>query len=286
MTKTRKSDDLKLTKANLLKRAGRTWYAERLDGLFETLGLGAYLEDALELIKHRRLLDFSIFPGRLSAKIQEESGKPIRTEIIFEQFSDETWETILEQLASQALFLSALLSNELPAEIESAFEQAGVTLFPRSEPDVRLNCDCSKSNRPCAHLAALFHKFSERFDQEPFSMLVLRGRGREETLSELRRRRVHLAPAVEPPAGAEAAAAVEAPAGSDVTQPEFFTAGEKMHSLSYSIRADELPAAILKWLDPIPAGSLSEEAEMSLEEAYAQVARRAQAYGLGFHRSN
>jgi uncharacterized Zn finger protein len=42
---------------------------------------------------------------------------------------------------------------------------------------------------PCKHLAAVFYVLAERFDADPFQILALRGRDREELLDELRARR-------------------------------------------------------------------------------------------------
>ena len=51
--------------------------------------------------------------------------------------------------------------------------------------------------------------------------------------------------------------------------------------IHYHIKADELPASILKWLEPLPLRGIEEAIDRKLEECYAKVARLAQSYGLG-----
>ena len=59
-----------------------------------------------------------------------------------------------------------------------------------------------------------------------------------------------------------------------------------LQQLSYDIRADELPAALLKRMEPAPLDGVDIDADRALEEAYVQVARRAQAFGLGMIRQS
>jgi len=61
----------------------------------------------------------------------------------------------------------------------------------------------------------------------------------------------------------------------------FWKLGEPAKELHYSIRADELPASLLRRLDPLPLGGFEADLGAEFEEMYAKVARRAQAFGLG-----
>ena len=54
----------------------------------------------------------------------------------------------------------------------------------------------------------------------------------------------------------------------------------KIFNLKYSILADEIPAAMLRRLDPLPLQGLEEKADSQLVEAYERVTRMAQSYGL------
>jgi len=54
--------------------------------------------------------------------------------------------------------------------------------------------------------------------------------------------------------------------------------------VSYNLRADDLPASILKRIDPVPVGDGFDSLDFELEEAYAQIARRSQVFGLSLVR--
>ncbi len=73
--------------------------------------------------------------------------------------------------------------------MEEVFAAAGSALFPASPRDLAMDCTCPDHEVPCKHLAAVCYVLAERFDADPFTILALRGRDREELLEELRRRR-------------------------------------------------------------------------------------------------
>jgi hypothetical protein len=52
--------------------------------------------------------------------------------------------------------------------------------------DLEAECDCAAFDYPCAHAAALSYQFSWLLDQDPFLLLLCRGRSRDEALEELR----------------------------------------------------------------------------------------------------
>ena len=123
----------------------------------------------------------------------------------------------------------------------------------------------------------------EKITEDPFTILSVRGKSREEILAHLRRRREGDRQRALTQLREEVVPENEIPAA-PVTNEEFYSHRAELDDISYDIRADELPAAILKWVEPLPLGELAHELEAPLEEAYARVARRAQTYGLGLRR--
>jgi uncharacterized Zn finger protein len=70
-----------------------------------------------------------------------------------------------------------------------------------------MDCSCPDYAVPCKHLAAVCYVLAERFDADPFQILLLRGRHRDALLEELRARRAAAAPA--PAGGGDLAAALD-----------------------------------------------------------------------------
>ena len=79
-----------------------------------------------------------------------------------------------------------LLAGEVPPELEEIFDSAGAPLFPTSAGDLDQHCSCPDWGVPCKHIAAVFYLLAEAFDADPFLILLLRGRGRDELLARLR----------------------------------------------------------------------------------------------------
>jgi uncharacterized Zn finger protein len=89
-------------------------------------------------------------------------------------------ETVIEE---QALFAAQLLGGQLPAELEDVVAAAGGKLFPESFADLKMRCTCPDWGMPCKHLAAAFYLLAETFDDDPFRILLWRGRSREQLLA-------------------------------------------------------------------------------------------------------
>jgi uncharacterized Zn finger protein len=98
---------------------------------------------------------------------------------------EEAWEAVESALASQALYRAQLLAGELPGELEQLFADAGAPLFPASQRELTMRCTCPDVAVPCKHIAATFYLLAERFDDDPFELLLWRGRSRADLLADL-----------------------------------------------------------------------------------------------------
>ncbi len=75
-----------------------------------------------------------------------------------------------------------LLSGEMPTDIDDVFAGVGLALFPAGVTELSLDCSCPDPEVPCKHLAATLFLLAESFDADPFAILALRGRSRDELL--------------------------------------------------------------------------------------------------------
>ncbi len=260
-------------------RKDRAWFVEPL---FASCGSPEQVVELSEAAKKRRLLDFYVFPGRIGVKIQDEATTLHRVELVAEPLADSEWAKLFDALAERALFLAKLLSGVFPPEIAALWDAQGVPLFPQIGEGLKVNYNGAEIRELNPYAALLLTKLVERIEEDPFTLFTFRGRGKDETLLEIRSRRerrrgevAHTELPVDAPL--EPRAFVGLP-----TDPEkFWRSGSELADLSYTIRADELPASLFKRLDSIPLSGLEEDADALIEGAYEVVARRAQAYGLG-----
>jgi uncharacterized Zn finger protein len=102
-------------------------------------------------------------------------------------FSNGEWSRVVEILLRRLWFIAALLEGHLPRELVGTLQGAGISLLPSRE-ELDGDCDCSDYLLPCAHMAAVHTLLADALDGDPFLLLTLRGRTREQLLLELRRR--------------------------------------------------------------------------------------------------
>ncbi|MCS6835115.1 MAG: SWIM zinc finger family protein [Anaerolineae bacterium] len=165
------------------------WWAKRWINVLESYGLGTRLQRGQEYARKGQVLSLTIEVGRVRAKVQGSRPKPYQVLIEVKPLTDEEWERALDAISEQAIFTAQLLDGTMPQEIESAFEQANVGLFPDHVRDIMTECNCPDTANPCKHIAAVYYLLGEHFDQDPFLIFAMRGKTRQQVIEALRQRR-------------------------------------------------------------------------------------------------
>ncbi|MEH3077694.1 MAG: SWIM zinc finger family protein [Quadrisphaera sp.] len=104
----------------------------------------------------------------------------------------ETRGELADALAADPSVLTAVLGGTLPEAFEQLCLDAGLVLLPRSLSDLRTSCTCPDLVEPCKHAAAVVYLLAERLDDDPFTVLRLRGVDRDGLLSLVAERRAAL----------------------------------------------------------------------------------------------
>ncbi len=188
--------------------------------------------------------DLKITPGNIEAVVPGEGDVSYQLQIRVRTLDQGTWRRILRRLASKALYAARLLSGEMPRDIERVFAQSRASLFPRRRREVEFVCSCEQPYTPCSHVAAAQFVLAEAFDRDPFLLFELRGRGREDVLSELRE--IRGASASNDRAGADVLADEEAWVQ---PRPEDYTvAGEDLATIGFHIAAADVTVGTIRAL--------------------------------------
>ncbi|MGW5346595.1 SWIM zinc finger family protein [Streptomyces sp. HUAS TT3] len=123
----------------------------------------------------------TVTPGRIVAYVRGSRARPYRTELALTPFDAAGWDELLEAAAADPAALAALLEREVPQSLAGRILPGPGEILPR--------CSCPDTARPpCKHAAALCHRAARLLDEDPFLLLLLRGRGERELLDELARR--------------------------------------------------------------------------------------------------
>lgn len=183
---------------------GRTWWANAwIDALEDTSLDAEPLRRGRRIATAGRVGPITVSPGRIAAPVYDSDGAPRRTVVHVERLSDAQWDRFDDRVAAHAGHLAALLDHDMPRALADAAGDVDVWLLP-GIGDLEPECDCDGWELPCEHAAALCYQTGWLLDADPFVLLLLRGRGERELLSELHRRNTALAESgAEPDTGAD-----------------------------------------------------------------------------------
>lgn len=164
---------------------GDTWWSRRFIGILESFELGGRLTRGRNYARRGQVLELSIEAGRIRARVQGSRPTPYAVSIRLRALSQKDWARVEAALASRAAFLAKLLAGEMPTDIEAAFGDCRLSLFPTTAGDLVTRCTCPDVSNPCKHIAATYYLLAEAFDDDPFLILAWRGRNRDQLLARL-----------------------------------------------------------------------------------------------------
>jgi uncharacterized Zn finger protein len=148
--------------------------------------------DADQLRKGRRYANsgqvgtITISPGRIAATVYS-AEDTYEAVVRVDELTDDAWSRFLDQVAARAGHIAALLDGDMPHDLVAAAADAGVPLLP-GIGDLDPTCTCDGWELPCQHAAALCYQVAWLLDDDPFILLLLRGRSREGVLDVLQAR--------------------------------------------------------------------------------------------------
>lgn len=189
-----------------------------------------------------RVRELWIAPGQAQAEV---IGTEVRrTTLRVRSYSAREWERIVALLLEDLSNIASLLEGELPRSLVEGLERQGIQLVPELDK-VDGDCTCADYAFPCAHAAAVHHVLADALDGDPFLLLTLRGKSRDQLLGTLRRAW-----------GDDLPLSVVATAELDEEPPDgdWFASPEALGELAFSLREPDAEAAGLHALGPPPGG--------------------------------
>ncbi|MDH6492191.1 SWF or SNF family helicase [Streptomyces sp. SAI-127] len=209
----------------------------------------------------------SVRPGRITAVVQDRDRTAHRADVLLAELSAEQWDRLLDMAVERAGHVAALLDREMPPHLVEDAASAGIELLP-GLGDLEPECDCGAWDH-CGHTAALCYQVARLLDQDPFVLLLMRGRGEHALLDDLQDRSAAPVEEAPEPEGVDAA---EAYAAGDILPPLPVTAERpEKPGPPPSLDTEALPGA---GVDPVAVRHLAArtavEAHRLLTEALRQ----------------
>jgi uncharacterized Zn finger protein len=174
---------------NYTLQASREWWSQRWLELLDSYRFKKRLERGRNYARQGNVLSIEFQGAKVLAKVQGSEPEPYKVSLSLDSFSDEEWGYLVETMSQKAIFAAKLLAGEMPQNIEEVFTASGISLFPFTLSDVHSRCSCPDQANPCKHIAAVYYQLGDRFSEDPFVLFQLRGRTKEQIISNLRQLR-------------------------------------------------------------------------------------------------
>ncbi|NJR52170.1 MAG: hypothetical protein HC780_23965 [Leptolyngbyaceae cyanobacterium CSU_1_3] len=176
-----------------MAQLSKTWWGNKFIEALEKFTDAGRLSRGRSYRNSDRIRKLTITDGVIVAEVRGNVNpyygvykEPIyQTEIVIHPISQAQWTAAIAYIASKASFISKLLLNEMPDNIEDAFAQLNLNLLPKSKKDFHTECSCPDYSNPCKHIAGVYYRIAAELDQDPFLLFELRGISRTKLQTEL-----------------------------------------------------------------------------------------------------
>jgi uncharacterized Zn finger protein len=171
----------------------RSWWGQKFIDALEEITDAGRLSRGRSYASGGKVKNFEIQNGRIQAQVRGSVNpyfgvykEPLyTTEIEIQPISAAKWAAAIAYIASKAGFISKLLLNEIPENIEEAFETLGLHLLPHKRTDLETSCSCPDWSNPCKHIAGVYYLVAAEIDRDPFLLFELRGLSKDALQNEL-----------------------------------------------------------------------------------------------------
>ena len=160
-------------------------------------GQGFDLKRGQALARRMQVKSVEVQFGRIKAEVFESHRGGCQVEIDVLPLRDDEWSAVLDALAEEALYAAQLLAGDNEWEgflalLDTVFNDAEVSLLSPSSVagEVEASCsECQSQSSPCKHALVALYRFGQMIADDPWMLLLLRGRDRHQVLTGLRLRR-------------------------------------------------------------------------------------------------
>lgn len=232
----------------MAQKFSKTWWGNRFIEALEAFTDTNRLARGRSYARHGKIVDYRIKDGIITAAVRGSVNsyfgvyaEPMYgVEIQIKQISEVNWSKAIAHLSSKASFVSKLLMNEVPDNVEEALEELNLHLLPHSAKDFKTVCSCPDYANPCKHIAGVYYLVASELDTDPFLLFELRGLSREKLKAEL----------AKTPLGKVLSSALDTeeieikPAESYYTKPEKVAVSESVSLREFWMSNKRLPQAI------------------------------------------
>ncbi|MGH4050911.1 MAG: SWIM zinc finger family protein [Clostridium sp.] len=165
---------------------GSNWWSKKWNNAISSFTISSRVDKGREYARAGNVLNMEVLKGEINAEVQGRGFEPYTVNMELDAFTPLQWEKIMNIMSRKAIFCAKLLNGEMPENIEEAFKEAKVSLFPKKQIHLITHCSCEDTANPCKHIAAVHYMLGQEFDKDPFVIFKLRGMDKQQFLKALR----------------------------------------------------------------------------------------------------
>jgi len=162
---------------------GESWVGKEWIEVLKSFGRSNRLTRGKRYARKGQVRDFQVEKGEVTAQVQGSRSSPYSVSIELPPYPESAWEEIVEEISSVPLYYSAFSSGQVPEDFKGVLSELDLSLPPENSKELSTRCSCPDSANPCKHIAAVYYLLGEAFDEDPFQLIKIRGRTREELLN-------------------------------------------------------------------------------------------------------
>ncbi len=171
----------------------KTWWGEEFVSALEGFIDSGRIQRGKAYRTDSRILKFDIGGSTVTATVRGNKNPyfgvtkepKYKVSLKFNEISKTNWKPIVKKISENAGWLSKLMLNEIPKDIQEGF--MGNTLLPSSFEDIKASCSCPDYANPCKHIAGVYYRIANILDTNPMLLFPLRGLQADELHNELRK---------------------------------------------------------------------------------------------------
>ncbi|MBN1167830.1 MAG: hypothetical protein JXA44_11975 [Methanospirillaceae archaeon] len=161
---------------------GKSWYAREFIRAIESVAEKKRLARGLACARKNEASRLVFKPGRITIGICC-SGYTIREmDFSVSPFKQPEWDQLTETIAADGSLTGALVSGDFTEHFVEALRNNNIELIPSLNRNFYCYCTCGDHHDPCIHTIAAWYFIAEALDDNPWLLLYIRGKNREEVL--------------------------------------------------------------------------------------------------------
>jgi uncharacterized Zn finger protein/superfamily II DNA or RNA helicase len=157
----------------MVEKFGNTWWGKEWLNSLKKIDYDNRLPRGATYARKGNVINIEINKNRIEAKVQGHQNLPYKVVILIPEFKEKEKKAIIEIITGNPLYISKLISHQIPSELNNDLLENGINIFPSKWADLKAGCSCPDIAIPCKHIASVIYTIANEIDRNPFLIFNL-----------------------------------------------------------------------------------------------------------------